>query len=158
MTEMRTFLNKIILGICVILFMFMTCVGTYQILVRYIFKSPSTISEELISYSFAWMSMFAASYIFGKRDHMRMVFFIERFNKDIQIKIGILTEIVVLLFAIGVLISGGAYITTLSITQTTPALGISMGYIYMVLPVCGIITAIYSILNIFDLMKKSKEA
>lgn len=102
--------------------------------------------------------MFAASYIFGKRDHMRMVFFIERFNKDIQIKIGILTEIVVLLFAIGVLISGGAYITTLSITQTTPALGISMGYIYMVLPVCGIITAIYSILNIFDLMKKSKEA
>ena len=158
MTEIRNFLNKIILGICVILFMFMTCVGTYQILVRYIFKSPSTISEELISYSFAWMSMFAASYIFGKRDHMRMVFFIERFNKDIQIKIGILTEIVVLLFAIGVLISGGAYITTLSITQTTPALGISMVYIYMVLPVCGIITAIYSILNIFDLMKKSKEA
>lgn len=158
MTEIRNFLNKIILGICVILFMFMTCVGTYQILVRYILKSPSTISEELISYSFAWMSMFAASYIFGKRDHMRMVFFIERFNKDIQIKIGILTEIVVLLFAIGVLISGGAYITTLSITQTTPALGISMGYIYMVLPVCGIITAIYSILNIFDLMKKSKEA
>lgn len=158
MTEIRNFLNKIILGICVILFMFMTCVGTYQILVRYIFKSPSTISEELISYSFAWMSMFAASYIFGKRDHMRMVFFIERFNKDIQIKIGILTEIVVLLFAIEVLISGGAYITTLSITQTTPALGISMGYIYMVLPVCGIITAIYSILNIFDLMKKSKEA
>ena len=43
-------------------------------------------------------------------------------------------------------------------TQTTPALGISMGYIYMVLPVCGIITAIYSVLNIFDIMKKSKEA
>lgn len=66
MTEIRNFLNKIILSICVILFMFMTAVGTYQILVRYIFKSPSTVSEELISYSFAWMSMFAASYIFGK--------------------------------------------------------------------------------------------
>ncbi len=60
MTEIRNFLNKIILSICVILFMFMTAVGTYQILVRYIFKSPSTVSEELISYSFAWMSMFAA--------------------------------------------------------------------------------------------------
>lgn len=44
-------------------------------------KDPSTISEELISYSFAWMSMFAASYIFGKRDHMRMVFFVERYSK-----------------------------------------------------------------------------
>ena len=158
MTEIRNFLNKIILSICVILFMFMTAVGTYQILVRYIFKSPSTVSEELISYSFAWMSMFAASYIFGKRDHMRMVFFIERFNKNVQARVGIITEIVVLLFAVGVIISGGAYIAVLSMTQTTPALGISMGYIYMVLPVCGIITAIYSVLNIFDLMKKSKEA
>ena len=158
MAGIRETLNRIIMFICVILFMFMTVVGTYQILVRYIFKSPSTVSEELISYSFAWMSMFAASYIFGKRDHMRMVFFIERFNKETQRMVGIITELVVLAFAMGVLVGGGAYITSLSMTQITPALRISMGYIYMVVPVCGVITSIYSILNIIDLMKNSKEA
>ena len=84
MEGIRKGLDKLILFICVVLFMLMTVVGTYQILVRYVFKSPSTISEELISYSFAWMSMFAASYIFGKRDHMRMVFFIEKFTKNAQ--------------------------------------------------------------------------
>lgn len=136
----------------------MTVVGTYQILVRYVFKSPSTISEELISYSFAWMSMFAASYIFGKRDHMRMVFFIEKFTKNAQRTVAVITELVILLFALGVLVGGGSYITSLSMTQMTPALKISMGYIYLVIPVCGVMTSIYSILNIVDLMKNSKEA
>lgn len=158
MEGIRKGLDKLILFICVVLFMLMTVVGTYQILVRYVFKSPSTISEELISYSFAWMSVFAASYIFGKRDHMRMVFFIEKFTKNAQKTVAIITEIVILLFALGVLVGGGSYITSLSMTQMTPALKISMGYIYLVIPVCGIMTSIYSVLNIVDLMKNSKEA
>ena len=158
MEGIRKGLDKLILFICVVPFMLMTVVGTYQILVRYVFKSPSTISEELISYSFAWMSMFAASYIFGKRDHMRMVFFIEKFTKNAQKTVAIITEIVILLFALGVLVGGGSYITSLSMTQMTPALKISMGYIYLVIPVCGIMTSIYSVLNIVDLMKNSKEA
>lgn len=158
MEGIRKGLDKLILFICVVLFMLMTVVGTYQILVRYVFKSPSTISEELISYSFAWMSMFAASYIFGKRDHMRMVFFIEKFTKNAQKTVAIITEIVILLFALGVLVGGGSYITSLSMTQMTPALKISMGYIYLVIPVCGIMTSIYSVLNIVDLLKNSKEA
>ena len=158
MEGIRKGLDKLILFICVVLFMLMTVVGTYQILVRYVFKSPSTISEELISYSFAWMSMFAASYIFGKRDHMRMVFFIEKFTKNAQRTVAVITELVILLFALGVLIGGGSYITSLSMTQMTPALKISMGYIYLVIPVCGVMTSIYSILNIVELMKNSKEA
>ncbi len=157
MKSLRNFLDKIIIGICVILFAFMTVVGTYQILTRYVFKAPSTVSEELISYSFAWMSMFAASYIFGKRDHMRMVFFVEKYNKKTQTLIGILSEIVILAFAVLVLVWGGISITSLTMTQTTPALRISMGYVYSVIPTCGLITAVYSLLNISDLLSDLKK-
>lgn len=157
MEKIRKKIDIIILSICVILFMFMTCVGTYQITARYVFKSPSTVSEELISYSFAWMSMFAASYVFGKRDHMRMVFFIEKFSQINQIRIAILSEIMVFLFSFFVLTWGGETITSLTMTQMSPALKISMGYVYLVLPTCGIITMIYSVLNICDLLKKFKE-
>ena len=52
----------------------MVVVGTYQIGTRFIFNSPSTVSEELLTYSFAWMALLSAAYIFGKRDHMRMGF------------------------------------------------------------------------------------
>lgn len=56
----------------------MVCVGTYQIVTRYFFNSPSTVSEELLTYSFTWMALLAAAYVFGKRDHMRMGFLADK--------------------------------------------------------------------------------
>lgn len=157
MNRLRKVLDNGLMGVCVFLFMFMTIMGTYQIVSRYIFKSPSTISEEMISYSFAWMSMLAASYIFGKRDHMRMVFFIEKFTKKNQTFLAIFSEVIIFLFSAGVLVRGGFAITSLTMTQTTPALRVSMGYVYGVIPFCGLIICIYSILNIGELIKTLKE-
>lgn len=157
MENLKKYMDRIIMGICVILFIFMLIMGSYQIISRYVLKDPSTISEELVTYSFTWMSMFAASYVFGKREHMSMVFFVEKYSRKTQLNLAILSEIVVLLFAFGVLVCGGKAITTLTLTQTSPALRISMGYIYSVLPTCGIIISIYSILNIAGLIKRIKE-
>ncbi|ERT69187.1 hypothetical protein HMPREF0202_00921 [Cetobacterium somerae ATCC BAA-474] len=157
MNNIRKGLDKVLLGTCVALFAFMTLMGTYQISSRYIFKSPSTVSEELISYSFAWMAMLAAAYIFGKRDHMKMVFFVEKLTNKTQSLLGVLSELVIFLFSLGVLVRGGSAITALTMTQTTPALRISMGYIYAVLPISGVIICIYSLLNIKDILEKLKE-
>ena len=75
----RSVLNKVLGGINVFLFAFMVVIGTYQISVRYLFNKPSTVSEELMTYSFSWMALFAAAYVFGKREHMRMGFLVDKF-------------------------------------------------------------------------------
>ena len=55
-----------VLGIFIIcLFMLMTIIGTYQIVTRYFFNKPSTVSEELLTYSFTWMALLASAYVFG---------------------------------------------------------------------------------------------
>ena len=42
-----------VLGFVIIaLFAFMTLIGTYQIVTRYFFNRPSTVSEELLTYAF----------------------------------------------------------------------------------------------------------
>ena len=66
--NIRNVMNKVIRIICIVLFAFMVIIGMYQILVRYIFNSPSTVSEELLTYSFTWMSLFAAAYVSGKEN------------------------------------------------------------------------------------------
>lgn len=58
--------DRILGGINVFLFACMTVVGTYQILVRYLFNRPSTVSEELLTYLFTWMALLAAAYVFGR--------------------------------------------------------------------------------------------
>lgn len=49
----RKWLDKIVGTICIFLFALMVVVGSYQIITRFIFNNPSTISEELLTYSFA---------------------------------------------------------------------------------------------------------
>ena len=66
--------NKCLEAICVFIFAFIVVVGSYQIITRYVFNSPSTKSEELLTYSFTWLAMLSAALVFGKRDHMAMTF------------------------------------------------------------------------------------
>ena len=74
MRKVRKTMMKVLGYLIIFLFMMMTAVGSYQIITRYFFNRPSTVSEELLTYSFTWMSLLASAYVFGKRDHMRMGF------------------------------------------------------------------------------------
>ena len=157
LATIRKVMNTAIKFICIALFAFMVLIGTYQILVRYIFNSPSTVSEELLTYSFTWMSLFAASYVFGKRDHMRMGFVADKLSPDKLKVLSIILEVITIAFSSIVMVYGGISITKLSMTQKTASLGIPMGYIYLVIPISGILIVIYSVLNIIDLARKGEE-
>ena len=70
MHKLRAAIMKILGVVITLLFILMTLVGTYRIVTRYFFNRPSTISEELLTYSFTWMSLLASAYVFGKRDQL----------------------------------------------------------------------------------------
>ena len=148
MNKLRNILNKTIEVICMALLGFMVVLGTWQIITRYLLNNPSTISEDLLIYSFVWMALLGSAYVFGKKDHMTMVFFRQKLdNKSPKVKfiLSVMTEVVILIF------SGGIQISNLAMGQISPALGIPMGYIYLALPFSGMITIIYNILNLVDL-------
>ena len=151
--KIRKGLNAVVSTICVILFAVMVIVGTYQIVTRFIFNSPSTVSEELLTYTFAWMAMFSSAYVFGKRDHMRMTFVVDKLPKAQRKILEIVIELLVIAFAVIVLIYGGFTIMGLTMTQKTASLGVMMGVIYAVVPICGILIALYGVLNLVDLCK-----
>lgn len=139
---------------CVALFIFITCIGTYQIVTRYVFNRPSTVSEELLTYSFAWMALLAATYVFGKRDHMRMEFFAQKFRGRSGVILAMVSECLVFLFAAGVMVYGGIEITRLTATQVTASLGLHMSAVYAIVPVCGVLIAVYNIINLAGLAGK----
>ncbi len=161
MKKIRSILNKVIESVCMILLVFMVVLATWQIITRYILNNPSTISEDLLIYSFVWMSLLGSAYVFGKKDHMTMVFLRQKLEgKSDKVKLGlnIMTELVVMAFSALVLVFGGIQISMLAMGQVSPALGISMGYVYLALPLSGIITIIYNILNLADLKKEVSES
>ena len=149
--KIRNGMDKIVSTICIVLFAVMVVVGSYQIITRFIFNNPSTISEELLTYTFAWMAMFASAYVFGKRDHMRMTFVVDKMSKEARRVLEIVIELLVIAFAVIVLVYGGFTIMGLTMTQKTASLGVMMGVIYSVVPICGILISVYGILNLIDL-------
>lgn len=151
--KFRKGLNTIVGAICIFLFAVMVIVGSYQIITRFVFNNPSTISEELLTYTFAWMAMFATAYVFGKRDHMRMTFIVDKLDDAKRKKLEIFIELLVIAFAAVVLIYGGFSIMDLTMTQKTASLGVMMGVIYAVVPITGILIAVYGLLNLADIYK-----
>lgn len=153
LTQIRTCIDKVVSTAAALLFAFMVCIGTYQIVVRYFFNSPSTVSEELLTYSFTWMALLAAAYVFGKRDHMRMSFLSDKITGKPKMILEIAIELLIMVMVGFVMIFGGFSIMQLTMTQSTASLGISMGVVYTIIPVSGCIIFVYGILNIIDLCR-----
>lgn len=158
MNKLKKFLDKVLSITCATMFSFMTILAVYQVVTRYVFNSPSSFSEELLTYSLAWLAMLSATLVFGERDHMRLAFFADKLKGRKSIILSIVAESIVLIFAVFVLIYGGVSITKLTMTQITASLGIPMGYVYSIMPISGILITIYSIINISKLCDELKHS
>lgn len=150
--EIRRWTDRILSSACAVIFAAMVVIGTYQILTRFIFRRPSTVSEELLTYSFTWMALLSSAYVFGKRDHMRMGFMADKASPGGRKVLSIFGEILILVLAASVLIYGGITITQLTMTQSTASLGIPMGVVYTIIPISGVLIVFYAVLNIIDLV------
>ena len=65
--EILTQLLNVLAGVSFLVMVVLTC---WQVLTRYILNNPSSWSEELVSYMFAWMSLLGASLVTAERGHM----------------------------------------------------------------------------------------
>lgn len=157
MKALRKGLDKVLEFICCTLLGLMTIFATWQVASRYVFNKPSTVTEELVLICFVWMGLLGAAYVFGKQEHMSMSFIVDKLSEKNQTRIKLFSEIVVMLFAVLVLVFGGWKMSQLSMNQSSSSLKLPMGYIYLALPLSGVITIIYNVLNISEIVKKLSE-
>lgn len=148
----RGIIDKVLSGVCSAMFAAMVCIGTYQIVTRYVFNSPSTVSEELLTYTFAWMALLVSALVFGKRGHMRVAFLADKVKGKAKVMLEVVVEAMVVAVAAVVLLYGGFTIMQLTMSQKTASLGISMGLVYSVVPITGALIGVYGIFNILDLL------
>lgn len=153
MKVLRNILNKALNVLAGVSLSAMVILTTYQVITRYIFNAPSTWSEELVGYLFAWSTMFGAAIVSGERGHMNIPIVVDRFGPTGKKLLHIFAEIIAFLFSATILVFGGVQISNLAMGQMTSSLGVAVGIFYWVMPVCGVLMALYSILNIIGIAK-----
>lgn len=157
MNTFRNGITRILNGLAGISFLAMVLLTCWQVLTRYVLKNPSTWSEELVGYLFAWMSLLGASLVTCERGHMNIPIIVERFSEPVQKLLNCVGEVIAFLFSAVILVFGGVQITTLAMGQMTSSLGVPIGIFYIVLPLCGVLNMIYTVLNIIDIVQGHTE-
>lgn len=94
MKQLRNILDKTLSGLAGISFLAMVLLVCWQVFTRYILGNPSSWSEELVSYLFAWMSLLGASIVVGERGHMNIPILVDRMNPVIKKGLTIFAEII----------------------------------------------------------------
>lgn len=153
MKAFRNGITMILNGLAGVSFLAMVLLTCWQVITRYLLNNPSTWSEELVGYLFAWMSLLGASLVTCERGHMNIPVIVEQFGKNAQKGLNCLGELIAFLFSAVILVFGGTQITALAMGQMTSSLGVPIGIFYIVLPLCGVLNMIYTILNIADILQ-----
>ena len=156
MKQLRKLLNHTLNVLAGVSFLAMVALTCWQVLTRYVLQNPSSWSDELVSYLFAWMALFGASLVVGERGHMNIPIVVERMGEKGRKFFAIFAELVALVFSGVILVYGGIQITSLAMGQMTSSLGLPIGVFYIILPLSGVLNIVYTILNIVDIATDSE--
>lgn len=132
--KLETWINRLEEYACVALLLLMSFVVLAQVIFRYIFAVPLSWTEELARYCLVWLTFIAGAMCIRSNSH----FVIDLLLCKLSITPRLLMQIVILLsmgvFA-GVMLYTGIVILPIIDMQISPALRISMGYIYLAIPI-----------------------
>lgn len=147
MQKLTTIISKILGIFLTVLMAIMVLDVTWQVLTRFILKNPSAFTEELAGFLLIWIGLLGASYAYYTKAHLGidvLTYRLTGFKKQV---IEIVVNLIVLTFALFVMVIGGMRLVNLTFTlsQISPALGIEMGYIYVVIPISGILVIYFAI-------------
>ena len=156
MNKLREILTQILNVLAGASFLVMVALTCWQVLTRYVLNNPSSWSEELVSYMFAWMSLLGASLVTAERGHMNIPIVVEKCSPSLQKLLLCLAELIGFLFSAIILAYGGFQIANLAMGQMTSSLGVPIGVFYVVLPLCGVLNMVYTVLNMTDIIKKKE--
>jgi TRAP-type C4-dicarboxylate transport system permease small subunit len=127
----------------------------WQVFSRYVLSSPSSFTDELAGYLLIWVSLLGAAYVAGKREHLAIDILLQRSSPGRQRLLRILIQSVILGFSATVLVIGGSWLvyTRFYLEVKSAALQIPLGYVYIVLPLSGLLIIFYSIGHLKEAIK-----
>ncbi len=131
----------------------------WQVASRYLVGSPSLFTDELARFLLIWVSLLGASYVSGKKLHLAIDLYPMQLEGRKLRRLNIFINIIVAIFAILVLIWGGANLVyiTLTLEQASASLNMPLGYVYAALPLSGLLIVYYSMTNIFEGQEPAEE-
>lgn len=147
------FLRKTLYGISVAAMVVMLVIIFMQVITRYIFGFSFEWSEELARFLFVWVVFLGSALIMGEDGHLAVELLPRILNNT---KPGFVLNLFInacgYVFILLLIVQGWKMTETMTF-QTSPGLGLSMSYVYAIMPLSGVLMLMYHIKDTVKIFK-----
>jgi len=119
----------------------------YSVIMRYVFLRPPAWSEELSRFIFIWIIMLGAILVTREQSHSEFVIFVDLLPKRLKLVLLTMIRLLMIIFC-WVMVQQGVRIYPIVSEASSPTFGISMGWLYLSIPVGGLLMGICILENI----------
>ncbi|MCE4565134.1 TRAP transporter small permease [Maribellus sp. CM-23] len=150
---MRQKIDKIIEIVLVALMSILVIDVLWQVFSRYVLSAPSSFTDELAGFLLIWVGLLGSAYVAGKNEHLAIDLLLQKMKGMKKRRLQIIINSIVGLFALFVMVVGGVWLvyTRFYLGVNSAALALPLGYVYLVVPVSGLLIIYYSIDNSLNL-------
>lgn len=124
----------------------------WQVFTRFVLSNPSSFTDELARFLLIWIGLLGAAYAAGNKMHLAIDLLPSKLEGRSRFLLGVVIEACVFLFALTVLVVGGTSLMALTLTlgQSSTALHIPIGYVYLALPLSGLLIMYYAVAAVLE--------
>ncbi|MCY1723347.1 TRAP transporter small permease [Prolixibacteraceae bacterium Z1-6] len=121
----------------------------WQVFSRYVLSAPSSFTDELAGFLLIWVGLLGAAYVAGKNEHLAIDLMLQKLEGAKKRRLQTIINAIVGLFAFFVMLIGGSWLvyTRFYLGVKSAALVLPLGYVYLVVPISGILIIYYAIDN-----------
>lgn len=132
------------------IFTVLVLVVLWQVIARQLLGQPSTWSTTVAQYMLVWLTLFSMAFVFAERGHVAVDIVSRLAPPAVQKILAVLVDLAIALFAGLGLVWGGIRGVFLTWTQAIPGLPLTIGHMYLALPVCGAIVLVVAVLDLIE--------
>lgn len=121
-------------------------------------SSPFTFTGELAEFLMIWVGLLGAAWVTGKKEHLAIRLINNKLSGRAAKILDVFINIMVMLFAASVLITGGIrfVIINIKLEQVSSVMQLPVWYVYLVLPLSGLFIIYYTADDIILLSNTKK--
>jgi len=146
-------LNKTLEVFLILLMSVLVIDVLWQVFSRYILTSPSSFTDEMAGFLLIWVGLLGAAYVTGKNEHLAIDILLQKTRKSRRRNLELTIFLCIFVFALVVMIIGGIWLvySRFILDVVSAALQLPLGYVYIVLPLSGLLMAYFSAYHIWQL-------
>ncbi len=156
MKKVEGIILKIVGWIMALLIFLMMADIFAAVLSRYVFRSSLSFAEELGRYIFVWITFLGMARCIASDKHVALDLISHALSGEAKKKWQIATYVISIVFFVA-LTYGGIMLVQVGMKQKSPTMRIPMNYLYIVIPICGILSIFFLINKIIDTCRKEEK-